>query len=96
MVLKNISWKEKRSNRSILEELGMKRQLLGELVNRKLAYLGHILRGSDSTLRLQIIEGKVDGKRMRGCQMKQWYDNIKEWTGLNLVQAKHLVQDRTA
>ena len=41
----NISWKEKRSNRSILEELGMKRQLLGEVVNRKLAYLGHILRG---------------------------------------------------
>ena len=26
----NISWKEKGSNRSILEEFGMKRQLLGE------------------------------------------------------------------
>ena len=34
--LLNISWKDKRTNRSILEELGMQRQLLGELVKRKL------------------------------------------------------------
>ena len=92
----NISWKERRTNRSILEELGVKRQLLGELVTRKLTYLGHILRGSGSALTLQIIEGKVEGKRKRGRQKKQWFDNIKEWTGMNLVQAKHLAQNRTA
>ena len=59
----NISWKERRTNRSILEELGVKRQLLGELVTRKLTYLGHILRGSGSALTLQIIEGKVKGEK---------------------------------
>ncbi|XP_072046467.1 uncharacterized protein [Amphiura filiformis] len=94
----NISWKEKRTNRSILEELGMKRQLLGELVTvtRKLTYLGDILRGSGSALTLQIIEGKVEGRSWRGRQKKQWFDNIKEWTGMNLVQAKRLAQNRTA
>ena len=51
----------------------------------------HILRGSGSTLTLQIIEGKVEGKRRsRGRQKKQWYDNTKDWTGLSLVQAKRL------
>ncbi|XP_071854644.1 uncharacterized protein [Apostichopus japonicus] len=91
----NISWKEKRLYRSILEELGVKRQLLGEIVNRMLTYLGHILRGSGSALTLQIIEGKVEGKRKAGRQKKQWYDNIKEWTGLSLAQAKRLAQNRT-
>ena len=86
----------KRLNKSILEKLGVKRQLLGELVKRKLTYLGHILRGSGSALTLQIIEGKVEGKRKRGRQKKQWMDNIREWTGLNLVQAKRRAQDRTA
>jgi len=92
----NISWKEKRTNKSILEGLGVKRQLLGELVNRKLTYLGHILRGSGSALTLQMIEGKVEGERKRGRPRKQWFDNIKEWTGLKLVQAKRLAQSRTA
>ena len=65
-------------------------------MNRKISYLGHTLRGSGSALTLQIIEGKVEGKRKRGRQRKQWYDNIREWTGLDLVQAKRLAQDRTA
>ncbi len=44
--LLNISLKDKRTNRSILEELGVQRQLLGELGKRKLTYIGHIIRGS--------------------------------------------------
>ena len=92
----SIHWEEKRTNRSILEELGVKRQLLGELVKRKLTYFGHIIRGSGSSLTLQIIEGKVEGKRKRGRQKKQWFDNIREWTGLSLVEAKRLAQNRTA
>ncbi len=69
--LLNISWKDKRTNRSILEELGVQTQLLGELVKRKLAYFGHIRRASDSTSALQIIEGKAEGRRGRGRQKKQ-------------------------
>ncbi len=34
--LLNITWKDKRTNRCILQELGVKRELLGELVKRKL------------------------------------------------------------
>ncbi len=94
--LLNISWKDKRTNRSIFEELGVQRQLLGELVKRKLTYFRHIIRGSGSTLALQIIEGKVEGRRRRGRQKKQWFDNIREWTGLSLVEAKHLAHNRPA
>ncbi len=92
--LLNITWKDKRTNRCILEELGVQRHLLVEPVKRKLTYFGHIMSGSGSTLALQIIERKVEGRRRRGHQKKQWFDNIREWTGLSLVEAKRLAHNR--
>ena len=91
----NISWKQKRTNASILCELNTERQLLGKIISLKLGYFGHILRGSGSPLTLGIIEGKVEGKRKRDRQKKNWFDNIREWTGFNYVQAKRAAQDRT-
>lgn len=90
-----ISLKEKRTNASILIELNTKRELLGKIVTLKMGYFGHILRGSGSQIALQIIEGKVEGKRRRGRQKKNWFDNIREWTGFSYTEAKRLAQDRT-
>jgi len=50
----NISWKEKRTNLSILRELNIERELLGKVIKLKLGYFGHILRGSGSPLAFQI------------------------------------------
>ena len=47
-----ISWKEKRTNASILSELNIKRELLGKIVTLKMSYFGHILRGSGSQIAL--------------------------------------------
>ena len=44
--LLKISWKAKRINASALNELGVKRELLGKIVTLKMGYFGHILRGS--------------------------------------------------
>ena len=90
----NINWKQKRTNASVLLELGTERQLLGKVISLKMGYFGHTVRGSGSPLALDIIEGKVEGKRNPGRQKKKWFDNIKEWTGLNYVQAKRAAQDR--
>ena len=76
-----------------MSELDTERQLLGKVVILKLGYFGHILRGSGSPLTLGIIEGKVEGKRKRGRQKKNWFDNIREWTGFNYVQVS--VQHKT-
>ena len=92
----NISWKDKRTNDSILQELNTSRELLGKVVSLKTGYFGHVLRGSGSPLAAQIIEGYVEGSRKRGRQKKQWFDNIKEWTGLTYREAKRLAQDRRA
>ena len=41
-----ISWKEHRTNISILEEIGLERELMGEVAPMKLQYFGHVTRGS--------------------------------------------------
>ena len=87
-----VSWKEKRTNASILSELDVKKELLGKI----LSYFGHIMRGSGSPLTLQIVEGVVEGKRKRGRQKKSWFDNIREWTGLSYMRAKRSAQNRSA
>ena len=87
-----VSWKEKTTNASILSELDVQNELLGKIMTLKLAYFGHIMRGSGSPLTLQIVEGMVEGKRKRGEQKKQWFDNIREWTGLSYMRAKRSAQ----
>ena len=89
-----VSWKEKRTNARILSELDVKKELLGKKMNLELAYLGHIMRGSGGPLILQI-EGMVEGKRKRGRQKKQWFDNIREWTGLSYMRVKRSAQNRS-
>ena len=51
-----VRWKEERTNASILSELDFKNELLGKMMTLKLAYFGHIIRGSSSPLSMQIVE----------------------------------------
>ena len=64
--LLGVSWKEKKTNVSILSELDVKNELLGNIMNLNLAYFGLIMRGSGSPLTTQIAEGMVKGKKKRG------------------------------
>ena len=61
----NISWKEKRTNRSILAELKTKRELFGKVVTLKLGYMGHIPRGSGSPLAALIIEREEEERKAK-------------------------------
>ena len=40
------------------------------------------------------IQGTVKGKR-RGTQNKRWYDNIKEWTGIDFASSTRAAENRT-
>ncbi len=90
-----VSWWERRSDISILEELGLKRDLMGMVARLKLQYFGHVARGSAGELALIVMEGDVEGSRRRGAPRKQWLDNIKEWSRRSYQECKQLAQDRT-
>ena len=55
-----ISWKEHRTNISILEEIGLERESIGKLARTKLQYFGHFTRGSAGNLALTVLEGSID------------------------------------
>ena len=87
-----ISWKAKKTNKYVLETLGMKRAILGEIKSRQIKYFGHIKR--HDTLLKFLLEGKVEGQRARGRQMYKWEGNIKRWTKYSLAECTIKARDR--
>ena len=61
-----ISWTEKRTNKSILNELQTGRELLAQIIKRKMAFFGHACRNNKCTLVKTCILGMMSGKRRRG------------------------------
>ena len=76
-----ISWKEHCTNISILEEIGLERELMVKVVLMKLQYFGHVTKGSAGNLALTVLEGSVDGLRHQRRPKRQWMDGIEEWSG---------------
>lgn len=88
--LLRISWTEKRTNKSILTQLGIKRELFGLIAKRKASFFGHACRHPNCYLMKDIIQGKMASKRERGRPRAKYLDNITEWTGL----APHTIYKR--
>ena len=88
-----VRWTEKRTNESIHRELNVSPGTLFFIAKtRKMKYFGHVKR--HESLEKLVMEGKIDGKRGRGRPRRSWDDDIKEWTGRNVVCAGRLAMDR--
>ena len=90
----HISWKEKKTNKAVLEKLGMKQDLLEEvkIQGDQPKYFGYIKR--HGSLLKNILEGRVEGKHARGRQRYIWENNIKRWTGNSLTECTNGTRDR--
>jgi len=91
--LLRVPWTEKRTNKSVLQEIKPECSLEASMVKLKLSYFGHIMRRQES-LEKEIMLGMVGGKRRRGRQKKRWIDTIKEDTNLTLTQLNNMVHNR--
>jgi len=61
-----ISWKNKVPNTEVLKRVGEKEQrFFKKIVQQKLAYAGHVLRGSSGRNALVILEGKIGVKEQK-------------------------------
>ena len=58
-----ISWTEKRSTKSILDELQTRRELLAQIIKIKMAFFGHACRNNKYNLAKTCILGMMPGKR---------------------------------
>jgi len=59
------SWREHRTNKSILDELDVERELMAKVVKFG-QYFGHVARGSAGQLALTVLEGSMEGTRFQG------------------------------
>ena len=88
-----ISWTERKTNASVLEQLGVKApQLLNLIKKQKLSYFGHIKR--HNTLEKLFLEGTCEGRRGRGRPRRRWTQDIGEWMGVLTVEAGRQALER--
>ena len=88
-----ISWKERRTNDSVMLELNTTRQLLGLVLRRKLSLLGHTHREGGCQLVKTVIQGKVPGKRRRGRPRASYGNNIAKWMGKTMSEVIRETQE---
>ena len=102
--LLRVPWTARRSNQSILKEIGPEYLLKGLMLKLKLQYFGHLMRRTDS-MEKTLMLGKTEGRRRRGWQRMRWLGGITNsiltwvwassgnwsWTGkLGMLQSMEL------
>ena len=89
-----IPWTMRRTNASILEEIGVSKRLLHTINIQMLSYFGHIARRKGNNLEKVIMQGMIEGKRRKGRPRSRWIDQIRSAVGLPLRDCYALAEDR--
>jgi len=91
--LLNIGWRQKRSNESVLVQLGIATpELIHIITERKLSFFGHVVRANGLTAHL--ITGKFNGKRPRGRPRATWISNLAEILGSSAAMCVRAARQR--
>ena len=81
-----VPWTARRSNRSILKEIGPGCSLEGLMLKLKLQYFAHLMLRADSVEKTLML-GKIEGRQRRGRQRMKWLDGITDSMDIEFEQA---------
>ena len=90
-----VPWTARRSNQSILKEVGPGCSLEGLILKLKLQYFGHLMQRIDS-LEKTLMLGKIGGRKRRGRQRMRSLDGIIDLMDMGLGELQKLMMDREA
>ena len=76
-----VSWTEKKTNKAVLDDAGVKRSLIKTIRKRQLQFLGHLNRHKG--LEHLALTGKIKGKRSQGRQRIKYLNSLNKWTTRN-------------
>ena len=88
-----VPWTARRSNQSILKEIGPEYSLEGLMLKLKVHYFGHLMQRASLLEKTQML-GKIEGRRRRGQQRMRCLDTITDSKDMNSSKLWAIVKDR--
>ena len=88
-------WTARRSNQAVLKEINPEYSLEGLMLKLMLQYFGHLVWRANS-VKKNLMQGKIEGKKRRGQQRMRWLYNITDSMDMNLSKFQETLKDREA
>ena len=80
----SIRQQQKIRNDEVISRIGMARDIVQKIKDRKLNLSGHSCRMRDDRLLKQVVFGITDGSNGRERTRKRWTDDVEEWCNNDL------------